>query len=106
MSKNTLFQYWPVVIGEFYNNEHNNLKKDLINFFNDYEKKNPKGNKQLHDKNYTCNHNLYQSSYNLHQEKNDALVKARSSRPGDTAMYGKPGQDLNSKIQSGEIKIV
>ena len=40
------------------------------------------------------------------QEKNDALVKARSSRPGDTAMYGKPGQDLNSKIQSGEIKIV
>ena len=40
------------------------------------------------------------------QAKNDALVKARSSRPGDTAMYGKPGQDLNSKIQSGEIKIV
>ena len=40
------------------------------------------------------------------QAKNDALVKARSSRPGDTSMYGKPGQDLNSKIQSGEIKIV
>ena len=40
------------------------------------------------------------------QAKNDALVKARSSRQGDTAMYGKPGQDLNSKIQSGEIKIV
>ena len=40
------------------------------------------------------------------QAKNDALVKARSSRPGATAMYGKPGQDLNSKIQSGEIKIV
>ena len=40
------------------------------------------------------------------QATNDALVKARSSNPGDTAMYGKPGQDLNSKIQSGEIKIV
>ena len=40
------------------------------------------------------------------QAKNDALVKARSSKPGDIAMYGKPGQDLNSKIQSGEIKIV
>ena len=39
------------------------------------------------------------------QEKNDALVKARSSKPGDTAMYGKPGQDLKSKIQSGQIKI-
>ena len=39
------------------------------------------------------------------QEKNDALVKARSIKPGDTAMYGKPGQDLKSKIQSGQIKI-
>ena len=39
------------------------------------------------------------------QAENDALVKARSSKPGDTAMYGKPGQDLKSKIQSGEIKI-
>ena len=38
--------------------------------------------------------------------KNDALVDARSSKEGDTALYGKPGQDLNSKIQSGEIKIV
>ena len=44
----------------------------------------------------------------LQEEKkatNDALVKARSSKPGDTAMYGKPGQDLKSKIQSGQIKI-
>ena len=40
------------------------------------------------------------------QATNDALVKARSNNPGDTAMYGKQGQDLNSKIQSGEIKIV
>ena len=40
------------------------------------------------------------------QEKNDALVQARSRKEGDAALYGKPGQDLNSKIQSGEIKIV
>lgn len=40
------------------------------------------------------------------QAKNDALVQARSLKEGDTALYGKPGQDLNSKIQSGEIKIV
>ena len=39
MTKNTLFQYWPVYIGEFYNTEHGNIKKDLINFFKDYEKK-------------------------------------------------------------------
>ena len=40
------------------------------------------------------------------QEKNDALVQARGIKEGDTALYGKPGQDLNSKIESGEIKIV
>ena len=40
------------------------------------------------------------------QSQNYALVKARSREEGDTALYGKPGQDLNSKIQSGEIKIV
>ena len=40
------------------------------------------------------------------QSQNDALVKARSREEGDTALYGKPGQDLNSKIQSGEIKVV
>jgi hypothetical protein len=44
------------------------------------------------------------------QEENraklDALVNARSIKGGDVALYGKTGQDLNSKIQSGEIKIV
>ena len=40
------------------------------------------------------------------QSQNDALVKARSREEGDTALYGKPGQDLKSKIQSGEIKII
>ena len=40
------------------------------------------------------------------QKTNDALVQARSRKEGDAALYGKPGQDLNSKIQSGQIKIV
>ena len=40
------------------------------------------------------------------QAKNDALVEARSRKEGDVALYGKAGQDLNSKIQSGQIKIV
>ena len=40
------------------------------------------------------------------QEKNDALVQARGIKEGDVALYGKAGQDLNSKIQSGQIKIV
>ena len=38
--------------------------------------------------------------------KNDALVDARSRKEGDVALYGKAGQDLNSKIQSGQIKIL
>ena len=40
------------------------------------------------------------------QATNDALVQARGIKEGDVALYGKAGQDLNSKIQSGEIKIV
>jgi uncharacterized protein YeaO (DUF488 family) len=40
------------------------------------------------------------------QAKNDALVEARAVKEGDVALYGKTGQDLNSKIQSGQIKIV
>ena len=39
------------------------------------KKKNPKGNKQNHDDSYHGNHNLYQSNYDLHNEKNDALHK-------------------------------
>ena len=37
--------------------------------------------------------------------KIDSLVAGRSKKPGDESLYGKPGQDLRSKIQSGEIKI-
>ena len=40
------------------------------------------------------------------QKKNDALVQARGIKEGDVALYGKAGQDLNSKIQSGQIKIM
>ena len=75
MNKNKLLQFWPVMIGQFYNPEHEIIKNDLINFFIDYEKKNPKGNKQNHDKNYHGNHNLYQSNYDLHNEKNETLHK-------------------------------
>ncbi len=40
------------------------------------------------------------------QATNDALVQARGIKEGDVALYGKAGQDLNSKIQSGQIKIL
>jgi len=75
MTKNKLYQFWPVIIGQYHNPEHNNIRNELIDFFKNYEKKNPKGNKQNHDDSYHGNHNLYQSNYDLHNEKNDALHK-------------------------------
>jgi len=50
-----------------------------------------------------------QYAQELQEEKqatNDALVRARGIKEGDVALYGKAGQDLNSKIESGQIKIV
>ena len=40
------------------------------------------------------------------KQKNDALVQARTRKEGDTAMYGISGQDLKSKIESGQIQIM
>ncbi|MDB3982477.1 2OG-Fe(II) oxygenase family protein [Candidatus Pelagibacter sp.] len=75
MKQNKLHQFWPVLIGQFHNPEHELIKEELINFFKEYEKKKPKGNKQLQDKDYHGNYNLYQSHYDLHNEKNIALHK-------------------------------
>ena len=74
MSKNQLHSFWPVLVGEFFNPEHILIKDELINFFTEYEKNLPEGNSQLKDKNYSGNYNLYQSKYNLHTEKNEALL--------------------------------
>ena len=74
MSKNQLHSFWPVLVGEFFNPEHLLIKDELINFFTEYEKNLPEGNSQLKDKNYSGNYNLYQSKYNLHTEKNEALL--------------------------------
>ena len=41
-----------------------------------------------------------------HDESVQKIVDERKYNLGDRAMKGMPGQDLNSKIQSGQIKIV
>ena len=64
---------WPLYVGEYHNNEHSLIKKELINYFENYEKKLPQGNKQLADSDYLGNYNLYQSNYDLHLENNDTL---------------------------------
>jgi len=76
MSEMKIHNLWPINVGEFHNPEHQTIKKDLIDFFNEYEKnKLPEGNLQLSDKDYVGNHNLYQSNYYLHAEKNEPLQK-------------------------------
>ena len=67
--KNEIFKHWPTFLGEFYNPDHDQIKKKLLVYFEDYKKKQPssrRGNE---------NFNLYESRYNLHQEKNQDLHK-------------------------------
>ena len=71
MNKNQIYSLWPIYIGEFYNPEHQEIKDDLINFFSEYEKKNPKGREGLNKENI----NLYESKYDLHHEKSESLSK-------------------------------
>ena len=71
-----IYNLWPINIGEFFNPQHKIIKDDLINFFNEYEKKLPEGNEQLRDNNYVGNYNLYQSKYNLLKEhENNEILK-------------------------------
>ena len=71
--KGRINTFWPSLIGEFQNDDHQQIKESLINFFDEYEKKNPKGNKQLQDESYVGNYNLYQSDYDLHSTQNETI---------------------------------
>ena len=71
--KGKINTFWPSVVGEFQNEDHEKIKNDLIKYFTTYEKENPKGNNQLQDKNYVGNYNLYQSDYDLHVAENKTL---------------------------------
>jgi hypothetical protein len=71
MTKNQIYSLWPIYIGEFHNPEHQEIKDDLIKFFTEYEKINPKGRDGQNKENY----NLYESNYDLHHQKNDSLSK-------------------------------
>ena len=67
--ENRLSKLWSVFIGEFYNPDHDLIKKDLINYFDEYMKKNPnsrRGGENL---------KLYESDYNLHSQNNEHFKK-------------------------------
>ena len=69
MKKNNIYTMFPIMIGEFHNPNHNEIKSELISFMDDYEKKN------IDSREGKENFNLFESNYNLHHEKNEALSK-------------------------------
>ena len=69
---------WPTYIGEFYNPKHNEIKKDLLNFFENYKKNNENSRKGgtvhspddgIEKEKYKIDQDLYMSKYDLHLEK-------------------------------------
>ena len=77
-NNNKIHNPWPLYIGEFFNNEHDLIKDELILFFKDYEKNNPKGNEEKAVTNEgVINKNLYMSKFTLlkENENNKALKK-------------------------------
>ena len=67
--KSAIGMHWSTYVGEFYNPDHDQIKKKLLTFFEDYKKKHPSSRKG--DENF----NLYESRYDLHQESNQDLQK-------------------------------
>ena len=52
MNKNKIHSLWPIFIGEFHNQNHQETKKDLIKFFKEYEIKNKKSREGLENYDY------------------------------------------------------
>ena len=78
MRKNQVTLMWPTYIGEFYNPKHNEIKKDLLNFFENYKKNNENSRKGgtvhspddgIEKEKYKIDQDLYMSKYDLHLEK-------------------------------------
>ena len=67
--KNEILKYWPTFVGEFYNPDHDQIKKKLLVYFEDYKKK------QATSRRGKENFNLYESRYDLHKDNNEDLQK-------------------------------
>ena len=67
--ENEILKYWPTFVGEFYNPDHNQIKKKLLVYFEDYKKK------QTTSRRGNENFNLYESRYDLHKDNNEDLQK-------------------------------
>jgi len=84
MLENKITLMWPTYIGEFYNPNHKELKKELIDFFSKYKKDNSNSRRGgtvsspddiAEKENYKLDDDLYMSKYNLHLEKSNSYQK-------------------------------
>lgn len=60
--------FWPNNIGRFINSDHNNIKKDILEYIDDYMKKND-------SKRGGENINLFESDYNIQKSENESIKK-------------------------------
>ena len=67
LNKNKIHPLWPILIGEYHNPSHQEIKNELIKFFDEYE------NKIKSSRKATENYNLFESQYDLHQIENKAF---------------------------------
>ena len=112
-SQNKINARWPIYIGEFHNEEHADIKDDLIKFFSEYEKKFPEGNDEANKKEAALgratgaeNYNLYESKYNLHNEKNEAFEKVlKFISKGFLTMSNNANKNYISKLSKLFLKI-
>jgi uncharacterized protein (TIGR02466 family) len=84
MNKNRVSIMWPTYIGEFYNPNHLEIKKPLLDFFTQYKNLNKNSrsggtvlsptDKSSEDK-YEINDDVYMSKYDLHLQKNESYQK-------------------------------
>ena len=111
-SQNKINARWPIYIGEFHNEEHADIKDDLIKFFSEYEKKFPEGNDEANKKEAALgratgaeNYNLYESKYNLHNEKNEAFKKVlKFISKGFLTMSNNANKNYISKLKMDNPK--
>ena len=69
---NNVYNSWLILIGEFFNHDHNVIKKELIDFFYNYKQENLNINPV---KGHAAPSNLYRSQYDLHIEKYPSYLK-------------------------------
>ena len=99
--RNKIRALWPTLFGEFHNTNHKDIKKDLINFFEDYKFKNPMGRQKKSSG--TENFNLYESKYDLHRQNNnvyDELTNYDESLFNNEISMIKPGRYSSHYFES------